>query len=234
MPAAPEFLDGRGEIRAFEVGHQLHAEEIGRALGDVRVSGKIAVDLEGEEHGGHHQGKALVEMDLIVNPVHVHGQIIGNHQLFKETPGHKLHAVGRLVVVEYVLLPDLVQQVFAALDGSGHQLGEEGHEGGVNAEMSLRPNLAAVDVDHVAEGLEGVKGDSNRQHQLQRHRVHGNGDGTAEIADGLADEVEVFEHEENAKTTHQGGGENQAFLPGSVRPLQEYGAGVGNHGGEQD
>ena len=133
-----------------------------------------------------------------------------------------------------MLLPDLVQQVFAALDGSGHQLREEGHEGGVNAEMPLRPNLAAVDVDHVAEGLESVKGDSNRQHQLQRHRVHGNGDGTAEIADGLADEVEVFEHEENAKTTHQGGGENQAFLPGSVRPLQEYGAGVGNHGGEQD
>ena len=37
MPAAPELSDGKGEIRAFKVCHQINAEEPGTSDGDVGI-----------------------------------------------------------------------------------------------------------------------------------------------------------------------------------------------------
>ena len=130
---------------------------------------------------------------------------------------------------EYVLLPDLVQQVFAALDGSGHQLGEEGHEGGVNAEMPLRPNLAAVDVDHVAEGLEGVKGDADGQCKVQQ------GDRSpCQAVHGFDGKICIFEKYKQAQA------DSRRYQKGSLRcplfsrlsePADKEAAGVRNKDG---
>jgi len=51
VPAFPEFGDGSGEIRAFEVVHELESHHLCRTDGDIGISGEVAVDLEGEEDG---------------------------------------------------------------------------------------------------------------------------------------------------------------------------------------
>lgn len=52
VPAAPKLLDGFREIGSAEVLHQVKAHHPSRPDGHVRVAREVAVDLEGEEHGG--------------------------------------------------------------------------------------------------------------------------------------------------------------------------------------
>ena len=54
---------------------------------------------------------------------------------------------------------------------------EEGDEEGVIAKLAAGRDVPAIDIDHVADALEGIEGDAGRQHDLQdRHghvEVHG-------------------------------------------------------------
>ncbi len=38
VPAAPELLDRKGEVGAFEIGHQIDPEQLGTADGNIRVA----------------------------------------------------------------------------------------------------------------------------------------------------------------------------------------------------
>ena len=62
---------------------------------------------------------------------------------------------------------DLVLDVGVAHDGAGHQLREHGD---VHAEVQrilLHLHLAAVDIHHVGDGLQGEERDADRQRQVQ-------------------------------------------------------------------
>src|SRR5438128_1816347 len=58
VPASPELRDRAGEIRAPKVRHQAHAQDLGRADRDIRVAGKVAVNLEREEERRDDERKA--------------------------------------------------------------------------------------------------------------------------------------------------------------------------------
>jgi len=49
MPTSPEFSDVSGEIGESEVSQQLDAKEPSRSQRDVRITGEIAIDLNGKE-----------------------------------------------------------------------------------------------------------------------------------------------------------------------------------------
>ncbi len=66
-----------------------------------------------------------------------------------------------------VLFPELGQKPRRALDRPGHELGEEADVEREYAEMPLGLALAAVDVDGVAEGLEGIEGDADRKQDVE-------------------------------------------------------------------
>ena len=48
MPAMPEFPGILGKIREVEIIHGLKAEDAGDALGDIRIAGKVPVNLKSE------------------------------------------------------------------------------------------------------------------------------------------------------------------------------------------
>ena len=60
VPAAPEILRAGREVGQVEIQHQLEAQALGDAPGDVGVAGEVAVDLEGEGVD-RQQGEAAVE-----------------------------------------------------------------------------------------------------------------------------------------------------------------------------
>ena len=62
---------------------------------------------------------------------------------------------------------DLLVDVVILHDRTGDQLREKRYVQKQLPEIRLRRGVAAVDVDHIGENLEGVKGDANRQGDLR-------------------------------------------------------------------
>jgi len=97
----------------------------------------------------------------------MHRAVVGNHHLLEETPEHLTQAVYCLVATELPLPLKLRQQVCGPLDGTGNELREETDEGEEGEQVARGTNLPAVDIDGVAQRLEGVEADAHGQDHLQ-------------------------------------------------------------------
>ena len=199
MPAPPEFSDVAGEVGELEVGHQLETEELGGTDGDVGVPGEVAVDLKGEEDGTEDECGAGEGLGVAEAHVDVGRTGVGNDDLLEHAPEDEAHAVAPLLIVEGAGRGDLRQEVGGPLDGSRYELGEEGNEGCKGDGVAGGLEVAAVDVDGVGEGLEGVEGDANGQNDLQGGGVHGDAEAIPGGDPVLDEEVGVFEVREDAE-----------------------------------
>src|SRR5207247_10747842 len=65
---------------------------------------------------------------------------------------------------------ELRQEVFGTFDRTGHELREEADEGREAQEIPLPLDVSQVEVDRVAQGLEGEKGNAHRQQILESER----------------------------------------------------------------
>ena len=90
---------------------------------------------------------------------------------------------------------ELFRNIGIADDRSGYELREKRHVCRKVNRIFLRRNIAAVNIDRIAEYLEGVKADAYRESDLeQRDRKSGNG---VEVA---YKKVNIFEISEHCKT----------------------------------
>ncbi len=186
MPAAPEFPDGEREIRAFEICHQLNAEQSGTADGDIGITGEITVYFDGEHQRCNKEGQSYIGLRIIVYIIDSGGKDVGDHQLLKISPDHQLQPVSHVFIDEGAFLPVLRQEAFRSADRAGQKLRKEGDEQCIVAEMSFRPALTAIDVDQIAHGLEEIEGNACRQQERQGERLQGQfpgGDHFIEAAD---------------------------------------------------
>ena len=100
VPPPPELGDVAGEVGELEVGHQLEAEELGGADGDVGVPGEVAVDLEGEEDGAEDEGGAGEGLGVVEAHVDVGRAGVGDDDLLEHAPEDEAHAVAPLLISE--------------------------------------------------------------------------------------------------------------------------------------
>ena len=212
VPTPPELGDVAGEVGELEVGHQLEAEELGGADGDVGVPGEVPVDLEGEEDGAEDEGGAGEGLGVVETHVDVGRTGVGDDDLLEHAPEDEAHAVAPLLVGEFAGRGDLWQEVGGALDGSSDELREEGDEGGEGDGVSGGLEVAPVDVDGVGEGLEGVEGDADGQDDLQGGGVHGDAKAVPGGDPVLDEEVGVLEVAEDAEVDGEGDPQ-PPFLP---------------------
>ena len=212
VPTPPELGDVAGEVGELEVGHQLEAEELGGADGDVGVPGEVPVDLEGEEDGAEDEGGAGERLGVVETHVDVGRTGVGDDDLLEHAPEDEAHAVAPLLVGEGAGRGDLRQEVGGALDGPRDELGKEGDEGGEGDGVAGGLEVAAVDVDGVGEGLEGVEGDADGQDDLQGGGVHGDAEAVPGGDPVLDEEVGVLEVAEDAEVDGEGDPQ-PAFLP---------------------
>ena len=216
VPTPPELGDVAGEVGELEVGHQLEAEELGGADGDVGVPGEVPVDLEGEEDGPEDEGRAGERLGVVETHVDVGRTGVGHDDLLEHAPEDEAHAVAPLLVGEGPRRGDLRQQVGGPLDGARDELREEGDEGAKGDGVAGGLEVAPIDVDGVGEGLEGVEGDADGQDDLQGGGVHGDAEGLPGRDPVLDEEVGVLEVAEDAEVDGEGHPQ-PPFLPRFVR-----------------
>ena len=171
MPAAPEITDGGGEIGCAEVLHQLDAEETGTADSNVGVAREVAVDLDAEEHGTDGEREGTLLRGRMPDDVHGLGTSVGHKHFLAKAPEHLAKAVDDLIIFKGTRAKHLRQQVGGTLDGTCHELREEGDVGEEGEDIVRGGQLTPMNVDGVAEGLKGIERDADGQDEAQRGQV---------------------------------------------------------------
>ena len=187
------------EIRLAEVGHQLYAQHLGRADGDVAVSRKVTEILHGEYSGRQRDLRAGRFDPVAENRVDVDRGAVGDNDLFKETQQHNQQAVARTPEIEIMRFGELPEQTVAALNRAGHQLGKERDEQRIAEKIGfgLRPTL--VDVDHVAQRLEGEEADAHRQQNIHLRQTQRKAQCAAHAVQNVDEHAGIFEIAEHAE-----------------------------------
>ena len=129
---------------------------------------------------------------------------------------------------------DLGQEVDGALDGPGDELGEEGDEEREVEEVAGGGELAAVDVDGVAQRLEGVEGDADREHDAAGEGRELEAEERQQVGEALGEEARVLEDAEQREVGDDAGGDEPLAAAGIVALAEGDPDPVVDHGGEQD
>lgn len=209
VPAPPE-LGNRGRlVGAVEVFGKLESEQEGDADGHVGVARKVAVYLEGVTIDGKEVLESAVEVGLVEDALNeVDGDIVADDGFLEEScddveDSHAEHGVGYYEGATY-----LGDEVACTDDGACHELWEEADVEGIVEQAVEGLDVASIDINGVAERLEGEEGYAHGQEDVawlpddgfQIAASDGGWDVDATVfqqgADGLSKEVGVFEEDE--------------------------------------
>ena len=160
MPAPPELGDAAGNVGIVEVFRKVKAKQLPQADGHIAVAGKIEVNMQ-------HIGRGIEpekQDGLILRGAENFAELaksVGQKHLFPQTQHKAPYAQSRFF---QAVLPggELLRDLGIPDDGSGDQLGEEGNVGRKVDKVSPGGD-APVYIHGVADELEGVKADADRQ-----------------------------------------------------------------------
>ena len=239
VPPPPELGDGGGAVGVVEVLRELEPEQEGDADGHVGVAREVAVNLEGVAIDGQEVLQAAVEVGLVEDALHeVDGDVVADDGFLEES-GHDVEDAGaEHLAGDEEGAANLGDEVAGTDNGACHELGEEADVEGVVEQAVEGADVAPIDIDGVAERLEGEEGDAHGQEdvaRLPRHALEvaaadGRGDvdarGGEEGAEGLAQEVGVFEEDEQPQVEHEGEEEEETGERGLGRAGLARGEGL--------
>ncbi|MNO93249.1 hypothetical protein D3C76_848460 [compost metagenome] len=164
VPAPPELGDRLADVRLLEVFHEAETHHQAQADGHVAVTGEVEIQLRGIRQGAEPgiararvlQGKAVVGH---------HRQGVGDEDFLDETLHEPRAALGELVEGVGAVV-ELVGQVAETQHGAGDQVREDRHERREVDQVAGGRGVAAVHVDDVADRLEDVERDTDRQQHV--------------------------------------------------------------------
>ena len=179
MPAPPEFLDGARAIGIVEVFEEIEAEHPRKADRHVGIAREIQIDL-------HRIGREPEPRDARAQLIGRQGEDavgglaewVGENHLLAEAGDDALDARNRQIE-PLLAAGQLVADVVVAHDRPGDQLREEGNIEREVDRIALRLGVAAVDVDHIGQGVKGEEGNAERQVrrvEIERGQVAGAGE----------------------------------------------------------
>ena len=191
VPGAPELGHRTLHHRTAEILRQFDAHDQRRADRHVRIAGQVAViaiECADREQCPPERG-VFAAACTFRQPLR---EPIGDHQFLEQAYHDQRHARGGERPVPAPLGLQLRHQPDRTLDRPGDQLGEEHHIDRELAEMLLRLALPAEDVDRVAQRLEGVERDPEREQEQHRgERAVAGREGNLEpLIGGLGEELE--------------------------------------------
>ena len=207
VPSPPEFRDVTGEIGRFEIRHQADAKEPCGPNGDVGVPTEISINLEGKTNGAKHQSWSAVILVVVEDVVDKNGTRVRNDDFLEHAPEDEPKPTNCEVIIKSALFLDLWQQGARTFDGPSHELRKKTDKGS-KVQQGLRwLELPAVNVDGVAQRLEGVEADANWQDELQGRGMHLDPQGPPGIDPTLNEKVCVFEVSQQAQIDEQRDGQ---------------------------
>ncbi len=199
MPAAPEVAEAGRPIWAAEVLRKDEAHQQGEADGDVGVAGEVAVDLGRVGVGGEDQVRPAERLGDAEGGVDDDpAEVVGDHHLLDQAEADQPEAGADGDVLRVTGARQLGDELAGADDRAGDQVGEEG-EVDADVQQRGRLELAALDVDHVGDRLEGEEADPDRQRDREQRRRRRKAPGVEQIVDVLGEEAVVLEGGEGAK-----------------------------------
>ena len=197
VPSSPELGNVPAEIRIPEVLRESDSEELRSTDSHIGVAGEVSVYLERVQDGGKEKRASCLRRVAGPYLVHIHGAVVRDHDFLEKAPEHLSQAVNSLYIFKDSLLPVLRQKVCGTADWSCKQLWEEADEGRELDDILCRLKFASVNIYRVAEGLEGVEADSDREDDVQKEFV--SAQARDEGGEGTCEEVVVLEDGQNCK-----------------------------------
>ena len=229
MPSCPEFLDASRLIRSVEVLHKTNAHDSRATDGDIRITGEVAIDLNGEKNGSDDNAKARCRFGAVIDRIDKFSDQIGNDDLFEKADRHFLQADESVIGFQFMRCFELRKQVIGALDRSRDELREEGNEKRIPAKMTFCLDFSAVNVNNVRKGLERVERNTDGENQLQRNEIRISSKKIPNGNCGIRKEVKIFKEKQNAERRDERHGKPEFFTAFIIRFFNDNGADIGNN-----
>ena len=118
VPSPPQFARGLREERPVEVGLQVEAQHASQSESHAGVAGKIGVELDGVEQGGHQNLHARSLPHLVENAVERRPDAVGNDEFEEAAPAQEFQSACHFHIVEPTAGLQLWQQVVGPFDGA--------------------------------------------------------------------------------------------------------------------
>ncbi len=211
---------------------QVEAEQLRRRDRHVGIAREIAIDLDGIEHGRGHDRGAVIIGRMAEHGIDIGRQIVRDAGLLDEAEEELDQRGADRDGIEPPQAVELRQEIISAHDRPGDQLREEAHEGRIVEQVAPRMHMPAIDVQRVAQALEGIEADTDRQDQPQRHRIGLDACGMQQGHEGIGEEIEVFEGEQQRQVHEQADHDDQLAPVRVRRRLHRQPGAVIEHGRE--
>ena len=127
-----------------------------------------------------------------VDIVHKYGEMVGQYDLLKQPKGHNLYAVCKSAERDASVFIELWQKLRRFHNRPRYQLREKADVKRQLDEIVFNRNLFPMYVDHIAQRLKRVEGNTHRQDNLQRAEVSPD-----DCRGGAEEEVKVLEEPEH-------------------------------------
>jgi hypothetical protein len=154
MPTAPEVLDSHRKVRSIEIQYQFEAQQRRDGNRHVRITGKIAEDLDRVEPDRIDRSQARITRRMIENLVYKGRDIVRNAGFLDVAQQKKEERRLDFLQRHRTLLLHLRNKILRTDDRARYQLRKERREHHIVAQACNRRNLAPVDIDRITQGLE--------------------------------------------------------------------------------
>ena len=205
VPAAPEIAEGDREVRLAEVGSHLDAEQPSKAEHHVDTAREVRVLVNRIHQDSHDDNRSRhAGIDVVQDGIDGLQQHVRNGTFLHEAITDLEQGAARVRGIKRMPLVKLMRQCVETVDGTLYELREERDEQQVLREVSLGVVLAVVRVDDVADRLERVKRDAERQQDAGNPVVARN--------EVVKDRLRVLDVAEDAEVQKQHREQNEPFL----------------------
>ena len=204
MPAAPKAGKVGGVKGGFKVFGQVQPQQKPHGAGDLRIAGKVEIQLECIKNRRQNQHRRTVVLVAPEHLAHKNAQHIADGNHLEKPQRQQPQAAHGARRVKAMLLLELGQKLPGAADGTLRHRGKKRGVQGKIDKIGFRLAVAAGGVDQVADGGKGVKADA------QRHRK------TLPAA-GADEGAVVFKKCQNRQQAHNAHAQHGGF----VRPAAQ-------------
>ena len=125
VPAAPEITGIGREVGHAEVDRKIDAHQVGKPARDIGVARKIAVNLQGESIDPEQDVPAVILGGGVEDLIGDGRNVIGQHDLLEIAKQDQPDPLAQEIVGDDAFFLDLGQQIVAADNGAGQELGKE-------------------------------------------------------------------------------------------------------------
>ena len=159
VPPAPEFRNAGTDVGIVEVFQKLEAKHPPQASCHIGITGKVKVNLQRVSQDSHPGGEGP-PFCLEKIPQIAHG--VGQQHLFPQAQDKQLDTGGKVMDILPAVL-HLLRHILVPDNGTGNELREQGDIGTEGQRILLNRRIVAVHVNHIAHGLEHIKGNADGQ-----------------------------------------------------------------------